>query len=69
MKMGSANGLFKNNNKIIDIFDHEDKYLTIFSRDILKKIKKGNEEWQDDLPEGIADQIIKEKMFGYNNKE
>ncbi len=60
---------FKYNNKIIDIFDHEDKYLTIFSRDILKKIKKGNEDWQDDLPEGIADQIIKEKMFGYNNKE
>ena len=56
---------FKYNGKIVDIFDFEEKYLSIFSRDILKKIKNHESGWEKQLPEGIADMITKNKMFGY----
>tara|TARA_X000000368_G_C23039628_1_gene716288 strand:- start:164 stop:1594 length:1431 start_codon:yes stop_codon:yes gene_type:complete len=56
---------FKYNNKVIDLFDFEEKYLEIFSRDILKKIKNGEKDWTNKLPEGISEMIIKNKMFGY----
>ena len=32
---------FKYNGKVVDIFDYESEYLSIFSREILSKIKKG----------------------------
>jgi hypothetical protein len=56
---------FKYNNKVVDLFDFEQKYLEIFSRDILKKIKNGEKDWTNKLPEGISEMIIKNKMFGY----
>tara|TARA_B100001057_G_scaffold108905_2_gene106780 strand:- start:2376 stop:3839 length:1464 start_codon:yes stop_codon:yes gene_type:complete len=56
---------FKYNGKIVDIFDFEEEYLSIFSRDILRKIKNHESGWEKQLPEGIADMILKNKMFGY----
>lgn len=58
---------FKYNGKIVDIFDYEHNYLSIFSREILRKIKQNKEGWDDQLPNGIAALIRKEKMFGYKN--
>jgi len=57
---------FKYNGKVVDIFDFEPNYLDIFSRDILQKIKSNQPGWESQLPEGIADMIRKEKMFGLN---
>ena len=57
---------FKYNNKVIDIFDFEEDYLAIFSREVLSQLKENKGNWQKQLPEGIADMIIKEKMFGFN---
>lgn len=39
--------------------------FNIYSRKILKQLASGQGEWQDSLPEGIADEIIKHKFFGY----
>ncbi|MBU3005767.1 TonB-dependent receptor [Paraglaciecola arctica] len=39
--------------------------FNIYSRKILKQLTSGQGEWQDSLPEGIADEIIKHKFFGY----
>ncbi len=58
---------FKYNGKIVDIFDYEQNYLSIFSREILRNIKNNKEGWDDQLPNGIAELIRKEKMFGYKN--
>jgi len=58
---------FKYNGKIVDIFDYEQNYLSIFSREILRNIKHNKEGWDDQLPNGIAELIRKEKMFGYKN--
>jgi len=55
---------FKYNGKVVDIFDFEEDYLNIFSREILKQIKKGEDNWQKNLPGGIADLIMKNEMFG-----
>ena len=56
---------FKYNGKIVDIFDFEEKNLSIFSRKILKDIKNHKSGWEEKLPEGIAEMILKHKMFGY----
>ena len=57
---------FKYNGKVMDIFDFESEYLDIFSREILKKIKNNEAGWDEHLPEGISEMIVKKKMFGYN---
>ena len=57
---------FKYNGKVMDIFDFEPEYLDIFSREILKKIKNNEAGWDEHLPEGISEMIVKNKMFGYN---
>ena len=56
---------FKYNGKIVDVFDYEEKYLRIFSRDILAQIKESKSGWENQLPEGISEMIIKNQMFGY----
>ena len=55
---------FKYNGKVVDIFDFEEDYHDIFSREILKQIKRGESNWQKNLPGGIADLIMKNEMFG-----
>ena len=57
---------FKYNGKVMDIFDFDPEYLDIFSREILKKIKDNEAGWDEHLPEGISEMIVKKKMFGYN---
>lgn len=55
---------FKYNGKVIDIFDFEEAYLDIFSRQILTQIKEGVNTWEEHLPEGISELIKNNKMFG-----
>ena len=55
---------FKYNGKVIDIFDFEEEYLNIFSRKILQQIRDGEPDWEKYLPEGIAELIKKNQMFG-----
>lgn len=47
----------------IDCSDHT--LFKIFSRDILKQLPKGRGEWENALPLGMADEIIKHKFFGF----
>jgi hypothetical protein len=55
---------FKYNGKVVDIFDFEEEYLNIFSRKILQQIRDGEPDWEKQLPEGIAELIKKNQMFG-----
>ena len=55
---------FKVNDKIRDLEYNKD-YLNIFSKDVLKQIKNNTPGWENKLPEGVSDLIIKKKMFGY----
>ncbi len=51
---------FKYNSKVMDIIDYDPEIMHVFSRDVLKKIMNGEDNWEEQLPEGIAE-IIKEK--------
>tara|TARA_Y200000002_G_C22400229_1_gene545312 strand:- start:250 stop:714 length:465 start_codon:yes stop_codon:yes gene_type:complete len=55
---------FKVNNKIRDL-EFNKEYLEIFSKDILKQIKNNHQGWEDKVPKGISEMIIKNKMFGF----
>ena len=56
---------FKYNGKVVDIYDYELEYLDVFSREILKQIKNNEKGWDQHLPEGISEMIVKNKMFGF----
>jgi hypothetical protein len=43
--------------------------LHIFSRDILKRIKEGDQSWDSMVPTEIADVIRKRRFFGYKEAE
>lgn len=54
------------NGRIVDIENYNQEHLDIHSRSILKKIFSGEEGWEDQLPEGVADMIKDRGMFGYS---
>lgn len=56
---------FKFNGKVVDIQDFDEKNLDIFSRQVLKMIGSGEDGWEDMLPDGTADLIKKDRLFGY----
>jgi hypothetical protein len=51
------------NGRIKDL-NFKPKVLQIFSRDILEKIRKKKDGWQDGVPDGVSDIIVKKKLFG-----
>lgn len=57
---------FKFNGKVVDIKDYDETHLNIFSKEILSMIEKGDSGWQELLPEGVAEIIMKKELFGYN---
>ena len=60
---------FKHNGKIVDIKNYNPKILEIFSREVLKMISKGEEGWEEMLPEGIAEQIKAKRLFSYSRRK
>ncbi|MFN0729113.1 TonB-dependent receptor [Polaribacter gochangensis] len=56
---------FKHNGKLIDIKDYNPEILHIFSRRVLKMITSNQTGWEKMLPEGIAELIKKDRLFGY----
>jgi hypothetical protein len=59
---------FKFNGKVIDIDDFDPHTLEVFSREVLKMISKGKPGWEEMLPEGIAQLIKQDNLFGYDAK-
>jgi hypothetical protein len=56
---------FKFNGKLVDIKNYDPEILNIFSRTVLKMISKDEYGWEEMLPEGVADIIKEQKLFGY----
>lgn len=60
---------FKYNGKLVDITDYNPEILEIFSREVLKKIERGEDGWEEMLPKGVA-KLIKEKaLFGFTSSQ
>jgi hypothetical protein len=60
---------FKFNGKVVDIKMFEEDTLAIFSRKILKMITNNEPGWEEMLPEGIADIIKQDHLFGCDHKK
>lgn len=59
---------FAYNGKVIDITDFDKSHLKIFSREVLKMICTGQSGWEDMLPEGVAELIKRDHLFGYKER-
>jgi len=53
------------NKRIKDLNFNKD-VLQIFSRDILRKIRKKQDGWQESVPDGVSEVILNNKLFGAN---
>ena len=60
---------FKYNGKVVDIKDYDPDILDVFSKTILDMITNGENGWEEMLPKGIAEIIIKERLFGYSKRK
>ena len=58
---------FKFNGKVVDITDFEEENLEIFSREVLKMIAQKQNGWEKMLPDGVAELIKSQHLFGYQN--
>ncbi len=60
---------FKYNGKVVDIKNFKLEHLNIFSRKVLKMIENGEKGWENMLPEGVAEIIKKQHLFGYKEEK
>jgi len=56
---------FKFNGKIVDIQNYSKNYLGFSSRKAIKQIKNGEDGWQEMVPEGVAEMIMRNGFFGW----
>jgi hypothetical protein len=49
----------------VNLDNYRPEYLTIFSRDVLRRIAEGDESWEDMVPADVAALIKKRSFFGY----
>lgn len=54
------------NQEIKDVLGFNEENLTIFSKDVLSMIKTGEKNWEEKVPEAVAQLIKMKKLFGYN---
>jgi len=56
-------------NGFIDALEGADESkMHYFSREILAKLKRGSDGWQDGVPESVAKAIIEKRLFGYDSE-
>ncbi len=60
---------FKHNGKLVNIENYKPEYLDIFSRTVLKMIKKGEDGWREMLPEGVSEIIEAKRLFGCSRRK
>jgi hypothetical protein len=57
-------GYLEDRGSFVPLDNYNPEYLSIFSRDALKKISSGDDSWKSMVPAGVADLIIKRRFFG-----
>jgi hypothetical protein len=55
------------NNFIFGIESSDHELFKIFSRNVLKQLHNGRGSWEDCLPEGVAEEIVSNRLFGYRD--
>ena len=54
--------------RIIDLTNYHPDHFNIWSRDVIKMIEDGNNNWQDMVPQLVADTVIEKNLFGHKNQ-
>ncbi len=57
-------GYLEDRGSFVPLDNYKPEYLSIFSRDALKKISAGDHSWKSMVPAGVADLIVKRRFFG-----
>lgn len=55
------------NNFIFGIESSDHALFNIFSRNVLEQLQNGRGKWEESLPDGVAEEIIKNGLFGYRD--
>ena len=55
------------NQQIQPIRDYTPEYLSVFSRDVYRKMQEGDANWVHDVPPGVAFMIIQRHLLGYES--
>ena len=50
----------------VDVTNFEEESLSIYSHEVLEKIKNNESGWEKLLPKAVGSKIKKYKLFGYN---
>lgn len=53
------------NNKILPVEKYINANMHIWPNDVLRKIKKGPGDWENSVPEPVAEAIVQRGMFGF----
>jgi hypothetical protein len=56
------------NDKMVPIEKYDPKLLSIWSDDVLSKIKSGSTSWEEDVPDEVVKAIKFFELFGYRSK-
>jgi hypothetical protein len=57
-------GYLADRGSFVDLDNFNPDYLSVFSRDVLKKIAAGDESWKNSVPEGVSEMVVKRRFFG-----
>ena len=49
----------------VDLDNYEPEHLSILSRDVLRRIAEGGDNWREMVPDAVADLIVKRSFFGH----
>ena len=49
----------------VDLDNHHPEHLSILSRDVLRRIAEGSDNWRAMVPDAVADLIVKRSFFGH----
>ncbi len=60
---------FLENGYLIGLEDFDESILTINPSDVLADIQKGRGNWENNVPDSIAEMIISKKLFGFANSK
>ncbi|HEY6897412.1 MAG TPA: TonB-dependent receptor [Rhodocyclaceae bacterium] len=58
----------KDNNKLIAVEPHDESHLHIDVGDVLAGLRRGPGEWQDDVPQAVAERIIGGRLLGFDTE-
>ena len=49
----------------VDLDTYRPEFLSIMSRDVLRRIAEGDDSWREMVPEAVADVIVRRSFFGH----